>query len=221
MLTAATLLTGSVAAGCGESNSQASSEVVVTEARVQGIGTISGFLRRGRPVRPPARIPPARPISGPELQAQFEAEREVGARVRPGPDAGPAAMVEAVKRSISRRLFIRGAAVACDPIPAAAFAVFNEVYTSPALRAELNNLAASGTAPEVRQSCRRFRLRITEWQGVRAGRRGATAALTGRHEHFEGGRWRSERRIWRLELRQVRGQWKIAVEDAVNPDYKD
>jgi hypothetical protein len=219
-LTAALFLVAVLTVGCDESNS-ASRQTVVTKAHVPGIGTISGFLRPGTPVRPPARIPPSRRISRAELRAQFKAEREVADRVRPGPDAGPARMIEAVKRSISRRLFIEGAAVACARFPRAAFAAFDHVYTSPALRAEVNNLTSSKAAPDVRQACRRFRLRISDWQGVEVRANRAFAALTGRSEHLEGSTWRGERRIWRLELRQVQRQWKIAIEHAENPDYRD
>ncbi len=49
-------------------------------------------------------------------------------------------MVDDVKRDVGTDLFLDQAAVACEPIPQAALAVYAYIFAPPALQPELDNL---------------------------------------------------------------------------------
>jgi hypothetical protein len=181
---------------------------------------IAGHLRPGTAVRPPAHIPASRVIS--EARLMFNERLEYRTYSAPGPatDSGPAAVVARIKRQVGKRLFLTGAAVACVQIPRSALAVYDYIYTRPSYRGEIDNLYTSLGA-EGPQDCDQVRLRISDWQGVRVHDSHAQAGLTGRIEKLDQGEWSGHRIVWRLELRRVGTEWKIAVEGSRDLDYKD
>jgi hypothetical protein len=152
------------------------------------------------------------------LRERLEARTYTAARL--GSDSGPPNVVATVKRQIGKRLFLSQAAVACVQIPKAVLAVYDYVYTKPSYRGEIDNLQTSLGA-EGPQQCDPIRLRISDWQGVRVRGNRARAALMGRDETLDQGQWRGHRIQWRLELRRIGYEWKIAVEGSKDLDYKD
>ncbi len=107
LVVVAALLAGFVALG----RSSGASERIV-RAEVPGIGVIDGVVRPGTRVRPPARVPPAKPPDdggrGRAAAASLAYEQ-----AQPGDDSGPAADRAAVQRALKTKLFLLGAARAC------------------------------------------------------------------------------------------------------------
>ncbi len=114
------------------------------------------------------------------------------------------------------------AAVACEPIPQAALAVYAYIFAPPALQPELDNLEVNrrGVHYPV-ASCQRTRLRLS-WQGVVLDRSGASGMATGVYEHpGRGNRSQPDHRIFRFHATQAKGHWALDNLAVDNPDYHD
>lgn len=223
----AATVAATVLAACG-SATDASNTVatppprVVTRAAVPGIGEVVGYVRPGTHVRAPARVPRTKLVTESELNREMTLHERLARDVQPSPDRGAPAEIARVRRDVADDLFLDQAAVGCDRSPRASFAVFAFIWAPPSRRPELDNLRAGQPARDVRQSCRRFRLRIGRWQGIRIRGNRATAMLTGYREWREGRRWRATsppgRTVSRMALLSLHGRWRLAVEEEEYPD---
>lgn len=204
------------------SASHAASDPPITRAYVRGIGEVVGYVKPDAPVRPPARVPHTRFITGPEMHREMADFGRLLNAVHPSSDSGPRDVVAQVRRDVTADLFLDQAVAGCNRIPPAAFAVKAYIWTRPSRRAELDNLRSNQPGRDVGQACRPTRLRVALWQGIRVQGSSATAMLTGYREWRLRGRWKAwgppGRTVFRMRLRLLDGRWRLAVMDQEYPD---
>lgn len=192
----------------------------VDHAFVPGIGRIGTVLPRGTKVHPPAEVPEwAHKLTSKELDREQRYQDKVANRIEPGPDVGPAGVIRDVKHAVTKELFLREAAVACNWVPRAGLAVYAWIHLSPVQVPEVDQAYTWRKDYEGDKRCIPVRLRVDEWERVRVRDSWhADVMLRGAYEYRGKHRWRQSRRTWWLAMRKKHGRWRISVVAQELPD---